>query len=546
MSLLTPAFRPRLWTSLALTIALLACARSPASIAPPHADASIPTAAPSPPSGATPPEAGPDAAAGTALPDAEPVNAPVVGLERIGREAWYGLYFMGRKVGHAHLWDRRTQGGEPGAYAMGFAMRMSVGAAGPKNELVAEELRFYGEDAPYPLVETRFLSTAAGFKDERSAHPVDVTGPDGKPARAMRITRNIDGKAQPVRDVAASDDNLVGQFAVMPLALDKARLGGTAKAALWSWEREADEVVSVTFRALTRRLRAGIEEEVGSLDLVYTQTGVKATTQLTADGTLLEMVFGPSLTLKLEERSVAEGGVVGLDIMGTGLPSPTKLGPPSEVTSLELVFEGPPGRIPTSANQRVEMGPQTEGASTTHTVRITRAPGDPVTDAERAEALAEDATFDLSHPTLQAQARAILEPLALDADDEAKSQAISRWVYQNLDKRLATHLPTASTILARRVGDCTEHTWLAIALLRAAKLPARPAYGIAYTGDAEALFAYHAWVEVALDGRWVAIDPTWGEGRADATHVRLGTSLGEVSASLGGLRLLSAKRLEAP
>jgi transglutaminase-like putative cysteine protease len=88
--------------------------------------------------------------------------------------------------------------------------------------------------------------------------------------------------------------------------------------------------------------------------------------------------------------------------------------------------------------------------------------------------------------------------------------------------------------------------------LRAAKIPARPVYGVAYTGDGESLFAYHAWVEVALTvpasdptqpavERWVAIDPTWGEERADATHLQLGSSLSEVASTLGGLTIESAE-----
>jgi transglutaminase-like putative cysteine protease len=35
-------------------------------------------------------------------------------------------------------------------------------------------------------------------------------------------------------------------------------------------------------------------------------------------------------------------------------------------------------------------------------------------------------------------------------------------------------------------------------------------------------FANHAWVEVVLDGRWVAMDPTWNQTQVDATHIRLG------------------------
>ena len=39
------------------------------------------------------------------------------------------------------------------------------------------------------------------------------------------------------------------------------------------------------------------------------------------------------------------------------------------------------------------------------------------------------------------------------------------------------------------------------------------------------------------------IDPTWGEAEADATHIALGRSLGEVAGSIGGLVIDKAEVL---
>jgi transglutaminase-like putative cysteine protease len=143
-----------------------------------------------------------------------------------------------------------------------------------------------------------------------------------------------------------------------------------------------------------------------------------------------------------------------------------------------------------------------------------------------------------THASIIAQANALTNGLETP---RAKVEAIASWVEENLDKKLATHLPTASTILEKKVGDCTEHTWLSVALLRAANIHARAVYGVGYTGDVDRVFAYHAWVEVALDGRWEMLDPTWGQKSADATHLRLGTSLGEVASSMGGLTVTRAE-----
>ena len=34
-------------------------------------------------------------------------------------------------------------------------------------------------------------------------------------------------------------------------------------------------------------------------------------------------------------------------------------------------------------------------------------------------------------------------------------------------------------------------------------------------------FLYHTWVESFIDDRWQAIDPTFGQRHADATHIAL-------------------------
>ena len=45
--------------------------------------------------------------------------------------------------------------------------------------------------------------------------------------------------------------------------------------------------------------------------------------------------------------------------------------------------------------------------------------------------------------------------------------------------------------------------------------------GLAYADGAEPALAFHAWNEVAVDGVWQAVDPTWNQLRVDATHIPL-------------------------
>jgi transglutaminase-like putative cysteine protease len=104
-------------------------------------------------------------------------------------------------------------------------------------------------------------------------------------------------------------------------------------------------------------------------------------------------------------------------------------------------------------------------------------------------------------------------------DPVVVAERLTRWLHDSLRKDITIGVPSALQTLASRNGDCNEHTQLYLALARASGLPARGAAGLARVGKK---FYYHAWPEVYL-GRWVAVDPTFGEFPADAGHLRFVT-----------------------
>jgi hypothetical protein len=131
------------------------------------------------------------------------------------------------------------------------------------------------------------------------------------------------------------------------------------------------------------------------------------------------------------------------------------------------------------------------------------------------------------------------EPM-IQSDDErivAEAERISGWrtfgrndplrvarrltmgVHGMLEKEITFSIPNAAQVLETMRGDCNEHTVLFVAMARALGLPARTAVGLVYLNGA---FFYHAWPEVWL-GRWVAVDPTFGQYPADAAHLRFVT-----------------------
>ncbi len=111
------------------------------------------------------------------------------------------------------------------------------------------------------------------------------------------------------------------------------------------------------------------------------------------------------------------------------------------------------------------------------------------------------------------QANAILggEKNSLEA-----ARKINDWVYKNLEKTPTISLPNALDVLESRKGDCNEHAALFTALARAAGIPTKLVLGLVFL---DGKFYYHAWNE-AFVGKWVAVDPTFGQLPADASHIK--------------------------
>lgn len=137
--------------------------------------------------------------------------------------------------------------------------------------------------------------------------------------------------------------------------------------------------------------------------------------------------------------------------------------------------------------------------------------------------------LEVNDPAIRALA---LRLRGADTDPRVVAERMERWVYDSLEKRITVGVPGAAGTLRKRSGDCNEHTQLYVALARAAGIPARVAAGLVWV---DGKFYYHAWPEVWLE-RWVAVDPTFGQFPADASHLRF--TIGALGRQADLLRLM--------
>ena len=106
-----------------------------------------------------------------------------------------------------------------------------------------------------------------------------------------------------------------------------------------------------------------------------------------------------------------------------------------------------------------------------------------------------------------------------EKDAYVVAKTMEKWVYDNItSKDLSVNFANASDTLKSKEGDCTEHSVLLAALLRAAGIPSRVVAGLVYTSMPKDSFAYHMWTEAYI-GSWISLEPSFSHENFSPTHI---------------------------
>lgn len=253
--------------------------------------------------------------------------------------------------------------------------------------------------------------------------------------------------------------------------------------------------------------------------LEITTTGVVSTMWVTINGTVLkeEETAGMKMTLTSKEKAldipdtdpqwdILKTFAVGVDRI---------INNPRDVSYMKVQLTGiePAGfnlhddfqRVISVKPLIIEMNPTDSAKSAGKALSV-----------KQLKAFIEPEPFIQSdNPRIIRQANQIVK----DAEnDSLKAVQLVDWVYINIEKDFVISIPSAVEVLRIRRGDCNEHSALFTAMARAVGIPTKICLGIVYSKD---MFYYHAWPAVYLNGRWRAVDPTFGQQAADATHIKL-------------------------
>lgn len=291
----------------------------------------------------------------------------------------------------------------------------------------------------------------------------------------------------------------------------------------------------------------GRDRETTVLKLVY--QGLETLSWIDAEGRILrqETPFGWTLQACSPEKAMAfkqDADQAEDMLLSLAVPCRGSLANPRACRTIQLILYGSGLDSQAIASPRQEITRQE-----TNSLHLTLLAQQPPVQRQPLGSVSEEyrpwlnssAFIQSGHPDLARQAKAIVDH---QTDSWDAATAIYAWVYRNVKKQSAISLPSALDVLRNMEGDCNEHTYLFVALARAAGLPARIHVGLVYAempGRPEGAFYYHAWPAVYV-GEWIEMDPTLGQVTVDASHLSLMT--GELADQLKLLGLLGRVRVD--
>ena len=460
-----------------------------------------------------------------------PAVSDVLRAPRPAGGEYFGLYLVDKKVGW-YFTDLAAVPGRPEVVSVAdFVFKAVVGNS-------TAERRHHEERIYESKPGGRLLSFV--IKDEGDGGNQVLTGkatPSG-----FGVKRHRPGQADdaftlpPVQETVEDADQLrvalLRGKEVSGMALDGTDLGQYR--------------MTTTPGAEERRVLNGVSVLLRKASIVSEKEKVPMQAVVAPDGAVVEMSYGSAMIARAEPKSVAER-LDRVEIFGLTrlvLPSAPPAGARKVPGEWTLVVSGFPDRFhrPTDRQTYRDLaGNKTE-------VTIRAAPPDPTKLVKRggphppetAEYLKTSILVESDNPAIVSKAKEIA---GSETDAYAAAKKVVAWVGKTMKKDYGASADRATDVLRTLRGDCTEHSLLSIALLRALGIPARRVDGVVYVQNADGVPAlyWHEWVE-AWVGTWTQLDPTFGQPVADATHLTLGEeSSAEIMPLLGALKVVAAR-----
>lgn len=472
--------------------------------------------------------------AALALPAAALAGEPLSDVMKVKRPKggeYLGLYLMGQKVGYVFQdvdYAPGTTGRVVGRSETYF--RASVG--GKVAERHVKETRVYEAKPGGRLVSFLVEQTGDGGDQrlEATATPAGLT-----------VVRKRPGYPNQILQLAPTGEKVEDADQVRVALLRGKRVEGTITD---SQDLQAYQVTTTPGRE-SERIVGGVKVKLRSATTLSNKEKVPIEVLVAESGETIEMNLGNAMVARAEPQSVATR-LDQVDLFGL-----TRVVLPRALKASELSVPGAVALVVSGLPKKFQLDTQRQGYKPLPggKVELTiRAPAPdpakhkllPLRDPHGGIYLATSIVVESDNADIRAQAKQIVGG---EKDAYTAATKIVRWVYRNLEKTYGKSSDRATDVLRLKQGDCTEHSLLAVSLMRAAGIPAKRVDGLVYmvSDDKVPAYYWHEWVE-AYVGEWIQMDPTFGQDVANAGHLAVGEEgNAEIVPLIGQLKVEAVK-----
>ncbi|MBL8914976.1 MAG: transglutaminase domain-containing protein [Archangium sp.] len=463
---------------------------------------------------------------------AEAPLSDIVKVPRPEKGEFMGLYLKGQKIGYMYSSIALSPQKDTVISINEMHFRAKVG---PNNisDRMMKETRIY-ESKP----NGRLLSFVMEQKGDGGDQLLEGTAlPTG-----VRVVRKKEGQPNEVKMLPPSKEVVEDA--------DQARVALKRNATVVGTITDSIDLeqykVTTTVGGTESRTVSGIVAKLRKVQTLSEKEKVPADVWVDEKGRMLEVHYGPMMSAFLEPEDKAKliDVVEVFSLTRVTLPKtplPANVSVPGSIT---LSVKGVPKKFWVDS-YRQKWTPIAGKEEDNATVTITAAPPKvlkprPLIDPNGGKNLKATIAVESDNPDIIKLAKSIVGE---EKDAWKSAIKINEWVNTKLKKDYGSSSDNATGVLAQMKGDCTEHSLLAVALMRAVGIPAKRVDGLVYLKNDDGVPAlyWHEWVE-AYVGEWTQMDPTFGQNVAHPARLAVGEeSSAEITPLIGSMTVLDVK-----
>jgi hypothetical protein len=423
-------------------------------------------------------------------------------------EDWYGIYLNGQKAGYARNGMTKTP---TGGYEISEDARFMVNMAGVRQDMHITTNRSYAGDGALLSLKSQIESFG------------DTTLFEGTVQGESLLLRSVVGGATKNETLPRPKETLGDAVKYSAWILNDPALGDSLDFSIFE-PMYGKEISAMSYLTeVGSRVLNGVATPVYKIETTMELVGLKTTSYVTDDGTVLEDVIAGNMTMRLEPEEVAKNVDYSNDvIVSNAAMLDAAIDKPRTRDKLRLKIAGPLDGDHLVNEDRQKFTPQ-EGFFLFESQRVNvnnrLHPALPIAEETVKEWLLPTTYVQSDNAAVVAKAKEIV---GAETDSWLAAQRILTWVDENMRSKYSARLTNTLEVLQSLEGDCTEHSILFVGLARAAGIPAREVAGLVYVQEGgQPGFYFHQWAKVWV-GEWVDMDPAFGQTQVDVTHIKLG------------------------